>query len=112
MTTNKVYYTPPKQTAIDRSHAKRTVPMKVLCLGASRTGTLSLKTALERLGYVGCYHGFTCCWDNPPDWVMWNEAMDAKFEGKGTFGKDKWDSLLGDFQVLFSPCHSLRAVYP
>ena len=41
---------------IDRRHAKRTVPMEVLCLGYSRTGTLTMQKAMEILGYPHPYH--------------------------------------------------------
>ncbi|MGB1702889.1 MAG: sulfotransferase, partial [Cycloclasticus sp.] len=30
--------------------------IKVIGVGFGRTGTLSLKTALEKLGYAECYH--------------------------------------------------------
>lgn len=42
---------------IDRHTCHRTVPMQVLSLGMSRTGTASTKKALEILGYP-TYHGF------------------------------------------------------
>jgi hypothetical protein len=43
------------QKNIDRSFQHRTVPMEVLSLGYSRTGTLSMRLALEILGYPNPY---------------------------------------------------------
>lgn len=55
--------------------------LKIIGAGFGRTGTLSLKTALEKLGYTKCYHMFDLpsnpehagCWeaaarDEPVDW--------------------------------------------
>ena len=35
------------------SELPRNRPLRVLCLGMSRTGTMSLRAAFERLGYTG-----------------------------------------------------------
>jgi hypothetical protein len=32
------------------------MPLKVIGAGLGRTGTLSLKAALEQLGFAACYH--------------------------------------------------------
>ena len=37
--------------------------------------------------------------ENPPDCLMWQDAFAAKYDGKGKFGKDEWDKLLGHCQV-------------
>lgn len=96
--------------AIDRRHAVRTVPMQVLCLGYSRTGTLSMRKALETLGYPDPYH-FSSLYDNVRDCDLWIEAITAKFHG----GKE--DSSVPDWKVFFdgllghcgavtdAPCH-------
>ncbi len=74
------------QTWIDRSQAKRTVPMKVLVLGWPRTGSKSTSAALYNLGFDDVYH-FSCLLENPPDCKMWKRAIDAKWNGKGEFTK-------------------------
>ncbi|KAJ7457730.1 P-loop containing nucleoside triphosphate hydrolase protein [Mycena latifolia] len=101
----------------DRRGATRTVPMTVLVLGFFRTGTASMRTALETLGYKHTYHMQDVLAD-PREADFWTEAIDAKFEGKGTpFGRAEWDQLLGHCQavtdvpaILFS--EELIATYP
>lgn len=73
--------------------------MKVLALGVGRTGTASLRIALERLGYLKCYHMMSASMENPPDCLMWHDALLAKYDGVGEFGRKEWDQLLGDCQV-------------
>ncbi|KXS97466.1 hypothetical protein AC578_7357 [Pseudocercospora eumusae] len=81
---------------IDRRQCSRTVPMKVLCFGLSRTGTSSLRQALLDLGYDDVYHYASCLNENPKDAEMWLEAIDAKCHGKGEpFTRKEWDQLLG-----------------
>lgn len=87
-------------TCIDRRKCGRTVPMKVLALGVGRTGTASLRIALERLGYLKCYHMMCASVENPPDCLMWHDALLAKYDGVGEFGRKEWDQLLGDCQAV------------
>lgn len=92
---------------IDRRNAKRTVPMQVLCLGYSRTGTLSMRKALEVLGYPEPYH-FSSQYDNVRDCDLWLEAINVKFHGKEDTIPD-WkvffDGLLGHCgAVTDAPC--------
>ena len=94
---------------IDRRKSKRTVPMQVLALGYSRTGTLSMKGALDILGYPNTYH-FSSFYDNVIDCDIWHELIQAKFEGKGTLDKAKFDGLLGHCgAVTDMPCHLFAA---
>ena len=51
MSVLKLIYTTPHESRV------RTQPLAVLALGLSRSGTDSLRTALEKLGYT-TYHGF------------------------------------------------------
>jgi hypothetical protein len=37
--------------------------------------------------------------ENPPDALMWINAFEAKYYGKGNFGREFWDQLLGHCQV-------------
>ncbi|KAL1967475.1 hypothetical protein VTN77DRAFT_3260 [Rasamsonia byssochlamydoides] len=87
-------------TCIDRRKCHRTVPMKVLALGVGRTGTASLRQALQRLGYVNTYHMMSASVENPPDCLMWHDALCAKYDGVGEFGRKEWDQLLGDCQAV------------
>ncbi|RMY06178.1 hypothetical protein D0868_06005 [Hortaea werneckii] len=94
------------QQNIDRSLATRTVPLQVLCLGYSRTGTLSMHRALSLLNYPNPYH-FSSMLDNVLECDLWMQALRAKFYGlpppppQGANGlpihEDKkfWDGLLG-----------------
>lgn len=108
----------PYQTHINRRNATRTVPLRVLCLGLSRTGTVSLRQALVRLGYTDCYHFASTLQENPLDATLWNEAIQAKFLGIGKpYAKPEWDALLGHCQaVTDTPCtifyKELLAAYP
>jgi Sulfotransferase domain len=80
---------------IDRHNSKRVVPMEVLCLGYSRTGTLTMQKAMEILGYPNPYH-FSSVYDNVKDADMWMEAIEARYHGKGSMPDKKfWDGLLG-----------------
>ncbi|KAH8700904.1 P-loop containing nucleoside triphosphate hydrolase protein [Talaromyces proteolyticus] len=87
-------------SCIDRRKCRRTVPMKVLALGVGRTGTASLRTALHQLGYIKTYHMMSASIENPPDCLMWLDALAAKYDGVGKFGRREWDQLLGDCQAV------------
>ncbi|KXJ88721.1 hypothetical protein Micbo1qcDRAFT_166164 [Microdochium bolleyi] len=56
----------------------RRAPMRVLSLGFSRTGTASMKAALEILLKEPCYHGFEL-YDHVEHCAFWEDALDAKF---------------------------------
>ncbi|KAK0972039.1 hypothetical protein LTR54_017665 [Friedmanniomyces endolithicus] len=75
---------------------KRTVPMEVLSMGYSRTGTMTMQAALEILG-IPTWHWVTMA-ENPPDLAMWSDAIEAKFNPssvKQPFGRPEFDNLLG-----------------
>ncbi|KAK4962870.1 hypothetical protein LTR10_000497 [Elasticomyces elasticus] len=75
---------------------QRTVPMEVLSMGYSRTGTMTMKAALEILG-LPTWHWVTMA-ENPQDMALWAEAIEAKFNptsGKKPFGRREFDNLLG-----------------
>ncbi|KAL8992164.1 MAG: hypothetical protein Q9169_007316 [Polycauliona sp. 2 TL-2023] len=77
--------------------------MKVLAMGLGRTGTTALASALKENGYMpyDTYDRFVA--GHLP---RWDEAMNAKFYGKGRpIGKRELDELTGDFDcVLDTPC--------
>ncbi|RDA88668.1 hypothetical protein CP532_4042 [Ophiocordyceps camponoti-leonardi (nom. inval.)] len=77
----------------------RIVPMRVIVVGAHRTGTMSMRSALWMLGFHDCYH-MHAVMQNPVDHPdMWTRAIEAKFAGKGTFTRADWDRLLGRYQA-------------
>lgn len=59
----------------------------------------ALRQALQRLGYVNTYHMMCASVENPPDCLMWMDALSAKYEGRTEFGRKEWDQLLGNCQV-------------
>lgn len=60
----------------------------------------ALRKAFERLGYGKCYHMMCASVENPPDCLMWHDALNAKYDGVGEFGRKEWDQLLGDCQAV------------
>lgn len=92
---------PPTLRTIDKIRPEpRTTPVKLLCLGMSRTGTFSLLNALERLGYHP-YHMAEAIKNAPVDFPVWEEAVRAKYLGEGApFTKEDFDKFLGRFDTL------------
>ncbi|KAK4506375.1 hypothetical protein PRZ48_000105 [Zasmidium cellare] len=92
---------------IDSHPGKRTVPMKVLVLGLSRTGTMSLFAGLEQLGYHP-YHMVKAIASPKSNLDVWREGIDAKFYGKGgKWGREEFDKILGNYDsVADVPCAS------
>ncbi|KAL7935750.1 hypothetical protein V8C35DRAFT_333607 [Trichoderma chlorosporum] len=94
--------------------------MKILSLGLPRTGSMSMRKALEILGYKGIYHAIDHV-DDAADWETFIRAVDAShpvsptYTGK-PFTRDNWDELFGPYEAatdvasLFTP--QLLATYP
>jgi hypothetical protein len=81
--------------------------LEVIGAGLGRTGTLSLKIALEILGLRPCYH-MVEVWANPPAMGDWLEAAN---------GRPNWDKIFTGFKasVDYPGCHfwrELTAAYP
>lgn len=95
----------------------RKVPMQVLSLGFSRTGTASMQSALEILGYKDTAHGFDPI-SHPETVELWMDAVNAKFSGQGKpYGRAEFDVLLGNCAAVTDlPCavfwEELMAAYP
>ena len=51
--------------------------LEVIGAGYPRTGTLSLKTALEALGFAPCHH-MTEVFDHPEQWPLWDAVADRR----------------------------------
>ncbi|KAF2169942.1 hypothetical protein M409DRAFT_51729 [Zasmidium cellare ATCC 36951] len=82
---------------IDRRKCHRVVPLRILAFGPSRSGTSSLRIALDQLGFGHVYHYTSLLTINPRDAEMWNEAWDTHHNHvPGTkFERQDWDQLLG-----------------
>jgi len=66
------------------------MPLKVIGAGFGRTGTLSLKYALEKLGFGPCYHMMEV-FPRPDHVTAWHAVA---------FGKEiDWDSIFRDFSA-------------
>lgn len=61
--------------------------LKLIGAGLGRTGTLSIKLALEQLGFGPCYH-MTELLIHPTHAQLWTGAAD---------GRPEWEALLGEY---------------
>jgi hypothetical protein len=53
-----------------------------------------MRAAMKHLGYVDTYHMMNCSIENPPDALMWMDALTAKYDGVGKpFTREDWDAL-------------------
>lgn len=66
------------------------MPLKVIGAGFGRTGTLSLKVALEQLGFVKCYH-MTEVFSRPEGVGLWEAAARGE--------PVDWESLFQGYQA-------------
>ena len=93
---------PPYTREIDLVEAplNRELPMKILCLGWSRTGTLSLMAALMQLGYRP-YHMAAAYPNAYVEFPCWTEALEVKYgrkKGK-PWGREEFDKMTGRYDV-------------
>lgn len=58
-----------------------------------------MRAALCQLGFYDCYHMHTAQTHGDTDGPQWARALDAKYNGKGTFTRADWDHLLGKYQA-------------
>lgn len=65
------------------------MPLQVIGAGMPRTGTLSLKTALEQLGFGPCHH-MTEVFAHPEQWPLW--------ERLGEGGEVAWEEVFGAYR--------------
>lgn len=74
---------------------------RLLVLSARLTQLSAMRAAMKQLGYVDTYHMMNCSVENPPDALMWMDALRAKYENKGKpFTRTEWDQLLGHAQAV------------
>ncbi|WP_317932362.1 sulfotransferase family protein [Halioxenophilus sp. WMMB6] len=62
--------------------------LKVIGAGFGRTGTMSMKAALEQLGLGPCYHMVECLPQGPEHWQQWVNALQ---------GNPDWPTLFKGF---------------
>ena len=65
------------------------MPLQVIGAGMPRTGTLSLKTALERLGFGPCHH-MTEVFAHPEQWPLWDRIGDGQ--------EVEWEDIFGPYR--------------
>ncbi len=86
-------------------HANLAARMALTLIGAGygRTGTLSVKVALEQLGLAPCYH-MTEVFQHPEHVAVWSAALDPK--------PVDWDALFRGYvaSVDWPACHFWRAL--
>ncbi|KAE9376155.1 hypothetical protein N431DRAFT_371218 [Stipitochalara longipes BDJ] len=66
---------------MQNNRSRQATTMEVLVLGLCRTGTLSMKIALEELGYKNVYH-FSTVDEDPAHAGLWIEALRRKYEAQ------------------------------
>jgi len=77
--------------------------LEVIGAGFGRTGTMSLKDALDTLGYEPCYHMIECIPRGPDHWKLWEDAHE---------GNADWDAIFESrtATVDFPACTSWKAL--
>ncbi|KAK2794890.1 hypothetical protein FQN51_000633 [Onygenales sp. PD_10] len=89
----------------------RVMPVEVLCLGPPRTGAKLIKSALEQLGYNDTYYYMSSVTDRPQDTHTWLDAFNAVFDGHGTFGKEEFDRMFENCQMIdVNPSSYIRLI--
>ncbi|KAJ4288972.1 hypothetical protein N0V90_011314 [Kalmusia sp. IMI 367209] len=106
--------TMPRTRLIDRDQRVREKPMRVLVLGLCRTGTSSIRDALQKLGYTT--HHMTAVIDEDPSQIpYWNEAVQVTYfpdserpaylRGQPPYGRAEFDKLLAKYDAVTDfPC--------
>ncbi|KAH6604324.1 hypothetical protein Trco_007770 [Trichoderma cornu-damae] len=77
----------------------RVVPMRVIVCGLQRTGTLSMRVALEQLGFGDCYHMHNVLVNPVAEAPKWIRLFEVHFGGKGTVTRADFDEVLGHFRA-------------
>ena len=79
-------------------------PLQVLCLGLGRTGTDSLRSALQDLGYSEVHHGFHLIDPaNVGECVQWYRLALAKFRqptNPAFLNRQEFDKVLGNCEAV------------
>ncbi|KAI0439476.1 P-loop containing nucleoside triphosphate hydrolase protein [Xylaria telfairii] len=86
------------QDGISLFSTEHSYGLQVIVCSLPRTGTTSIKLALEQLGYPNVYHMSTFV-EHTEDSKLWGYAIEAKASGYDV-PRQVWDSLLRDYQVV------------
>ncbi|KAI0965536.1 hypothetical protein F4678DRAFT_476536 [Xylaria arbuscula] len=81
--------------------AEYSAGLQVIVCSLPRTGTTSIKLALERLGYRNVYHMRTFV-NHTEDYMYWEYVVKAKAFGHH-IPRSVWDDLFGDYQAIDAP---------
>jgi len=78
------------------------MPLRVIGTGLGRTGTMSLKRALEQLGFGPCHHMIEV-FQHPATMPLWVAAGE---------GRSEWDAIFADYEaaVDYPGCKYWRAL--
>ena len=77
--------------------------VQILALGMPRTGTMSMKLALEHLGYGPVYHGLDI-FQRPQDSVTWTDLLEKKHFGRQKLSRADLDRLFDGYAVVTDLC--------
>jgi hypothetical protein len=64
--------------------------LEIIGAGFGRTGTMSLKVALEELGFVPCYH-MTEAFEHPEHLPLWEAAIGGE--------PPDWERIFGSYHA-------------
>ena len=106
----------------NHNNSGRTIPLKVICPGLSRSGTGAMRQALEILGIGRTFHGLRLG-ERPDDLNLWIDLTDRKYPPNGQRAIEKpitapdLDKVIGDCgAVTDMPCaafwRELMEAYP
>ena len=84
-------------------------PLEVLCLGLSRSGTMSLFSALKLLGYGEVYHGITFS-RRAADSVAWVRLLNMKYNHSPLVADMCPSITVQDFDKVIGDCASVTDV--
>lgn len=74
--------------------------LQVIVVGAPRSGTTSLGTALQVLGYNTCV-GVAHSYFVENHFPYWTEAIAAKYHGRGkAYAGEEYDKFLGKYEAV------------
>ena len=82
--------------------------MQIIGVGVGRTGTYSLKMAIDQLGFGPCHHMEAVLQNQPTQLPLWTAALD---------GRPDWNAIYGGYgSAVDWPtagfCRELAATYP
>jgi hypothetical protein len=86
--------------------ANNPLSVKILALGMPRTGTGSIKLALEHLGYGPVHHGLDVI-NRPQESIIWNELLRKKHFSQQKLSRTDLDLLFHGYAAVTDMCFCL-----